>query len=201
MNLILFAFVLILFNLSAPGSAEGSMVDALPDFIGYLILWFTLEKRKINGRMRGVYSVTAVMIPLSFLLFLSQIQGMFLPSMIEDERNTGWVLLHMVLSVFSFVDIKFNGLILLLGSLVAAGFFFAMLNHWEQKQEDRKQRLLCKSGIGLCLFICAVYLVTAFLPNLPLAPQWITYPLSAGAIVLIWYSMKDVSEMETGTKS
>ena len=201
MNFILFAFVLILFDLSAPGAAEEQSVDILPDFIGYLMLWFALEKRKINGRVQGVYTAAAIMIPLSFLLFLSQIQGLLLPELIEDERNTGWILLHAVLRIFSFVDTKFYGLVLLLGILVSAGLLFAMLGHWDQRQEDRRMRLLCKGGIGLCAVTGLIYLVTAFLPNLPIPPQWIGYPLSAGIVALIWFSMKDISEMETGTKS
>lgn len=201
MNLILFGLVLILFHLSAPSEDPTFFSDILPDFAGYLLLWFALEKRRINARMRGVYTAVSVMIPISFLVFLSQIQANFNLFETDDFRETFTVILSSLLTWIYALSARWSGILSLIAAGILLWFFFAILGHWDERQEDYRNRLICRVGMGLCAVTGVLYLVSAIFPNLPFSVLWITYPLSAAAIGAAWLATKDYSDMQTGIRN
>lgn len=201
MNLLLFGLVLILFHLSAPSEDPSFFSDILPDFAGYLILWFALEKRRINARMSGVYTAVSVMIPISFLVFLSQIQANFKLFEADDFRETFTVIISSLLTWIYALSARWSGVLSMIAAAILLWFFFALLAHWDERQEYYRKRLLCRTGMGLCAVTGVLYLVSAIFPNLPFSVLWVTYPLSAAAIGAAWLAMKDVSAMETGIRN
>lgn len=197
MNLILFGFCLILLCFNAPYmSGEAFQItDILPDFVGYLILWYTLEKRRINRHMKGVYTAVSVMTLVSFLFFLAQIQTLFTAFLEGDGLILGWILKGL-----AFVAAEYSGAILLAASLIFGWFFLSLLKHWNQTRERKLQRTVCKAGMVLCGIVSLCNIGDCFI-ILPFSWHWISYPLSLLAVVAAWFVMKDIPDMEYGKRS
>ena len=94
MNLLLFGLLLTVLSFITPYKVGDSLqiIDILPDFIGYLLVWFMLEKRRINKRMSGLYTATAVMTVVSFLYFLGQIKVFFADMLVGNLKIIGLLL-------------------------------------------------------------------------------------------------------------
>lgn len=197
MNLILFSLFFILFTFNVPYQAGETtqIIDVLPDFIGYLILWLLLEKRRVNRRMNGVYTAVSVMTLLSFLFFVGQLRYLFADFLNGDGRFLKWLFTGL-----EYVFNNYNDLILLAAVLILAWFFFALLGYWEKKEEYKGQRAVCKIAIIGCGLVGLLH-IGASLIILPFSWHWLSYPLSLLLIVAAWYSMKDSSEMEAGIRN
>lgn len=196
MNLILFSFIFILFTLPAPLALGETtqLFDVLPDFIGYLILWLSLEKRKINRAMRGVYSAVSVMTLISFAFFAGQFSFLF-PDFIQGNgKILGWLFAGL-----TYVYTQFNDLVLLAAVLVIGWMLFSLLEYWEQTDRHKIQCLACKGGLILC-GITALCHIGATAIILPFSWHWISYPLSLLIILDAWFVMKESQEMLTGVR-
>lgn len=203
MNLFLFSFVFILFTLEFPYEMGENtyFFDVLPDFVGYLLLWFTLEKRRINKRMNLAYTAVSVMTVLSFLAFLAQIRFLVIdaPAATEFLNGDGFFI-NLLLDGFAAIYAGYNGIFMLLGAAILFLIFFAMLGHWEQHEQYKNQRMGCVAGFVLCSIIGLCDLGSALI-ILPFSWFWISYPLSVLAIATLWYTVKDCSQMETGIRN
>ncbi len=194
MNLILFGLGLIVFCFQAQYTVEKStvVIDILPDFIGYLILWFTLEKRRINGRMRGLYVAVSGMTLVSFLFFLGQIKILLKDLFTVDLKWLDWIL-----NGLNYVSAQFGDLILLVAVLLLGWLLFALLGYWEQTDKHKLQCTVCIAGMIAC-GLAGLCHVGASIVILPFSWHWISYPLSLLAIIAAWFGMKDCQEMLTG---
>ncbi len=197
MNLILFSLVFILFTFHFPYvfGQTTQVIDILPDFIGYLIFWIMLEKRRINRRMNGLYSVVSGMTFLSFLFFLGQIRFLFTDFLDGDGMIIGWIL-----TALSYVFTFYNDLVLLIGVFLLAWFLFSLLGYWEQTNQHKLKCNICKAGIVGCGIVGLCY-IGATLIILPFSWHWISYPLSLLLIAVAGFAMKDCPEMETGIRN
>lgn len=196
MNQILFGFALILFNFIAASGGETPLaVDLLPDFAGYLILWLMLEKRRFNSLTRGLYVGISFMIPISFLFFLAQIQNLFIGNLAADPRNTGWKLLNVVLSGVSYVYTEYYGALMLVAALMTGWLMIALLEYWERTNRHKLQCAVCRIGGGLSVVVALCHLASTFL-ILPIAWEWITYPLSLLLLGCAWFTMRDAEVIE-----
>ncbi len=196
MNLMIFGLVLIVlcFNASYRVDNTPQVIDLLPDFIGYLILWVGLEKRRVNKRIGSLYTAVSVMTLISFLFFLGQIKIFFANALTGNLTWIGWLL-----DGVTYVTINFSGLVLLVGVLILAWLLFGLLEYWEQNEQHKLQRTVCKIGMGLCGIAGLCHLGSVFV-ILPFSWNWIAYPASLLAIAAAWFVMKDSQEMLTGSK-
>ncbi|MBO5213818.1 MAG: hypothetical protein J6B86_03505 [Clostridia bacterium] len=196
MNLMIFGLVLIVlcFNTSYRVDNTPQVIDLLPDFIGYLILWVGLEKRRVNKRIGSLYTAVSVMTLISFLFFLGQIKIFFANALTGNLTWIGWLL-----DGVTYVTINFSGLVLLVGVLILAWLLFGLLEYWEQNEQHKLQRTVCKIGMGLCGIAGLCHLGSVFV-ILPFSWNWIAYPASLLAIAAAWFVMKDSQEMLTGSK-
>ena len=195
MNLLLFGLLLTVLSFITPYKVGDSMqiIDILPDFIGYLLVWFMLEKRRINKRMSGLYTATAVMTVVSFLYFLGQIKVFFADTLVGNLKILG-----LLLDGVTYVTANYNDLILLVAVGLLAWLHFAMLEYWEKKEEHHLQRKVCVAGMVLCGIAALGHLGATFI-LLPVSWHWICYPASVLAVAAAWFVMKDSQEMLTGT--
>lgn len=195
MNLMLFGLVLIVLCFNATYKVDESLqfIDVLPDFIGYLLLWIHLEKRRINRRMKSLYTVVSVMVLISFLFFLGQIKIFFGNFFDGDLILIGWLL-----DGLTYVMANFGDLVLLIGVLILGWLHFAMLEYWERNNQHKLHCTVCKAGMGLCGLSGLCHVGSAFV-ILPFSWHWISYPLSLLAIAAAWFVMKDSQEMLTGS--
>ncbi|MBQ5742599.1 MAG: hypothetical protein IIV79_00190 [Clostridia bacterium] len=194
MNFIVFGLVLIVlcFNTQYSANDTQQFIDILPDFIGYLILWFALEKRRFNARMRGLYVAVSVLSGVSFLFFLGQIKIFFSSLITYDMKLFVWML-----DGLNHVAFHFDGILLLAAVAVLGWLLFAMLGYWEQTNRHKLQCTVCKIGMILCGLAGLCHVGSTFI-ILPFSWHWISYPLSLLAIVCAWFVMKDSQEMLTG---
>ena len=202
MNQILFGLALILFNFIAAYATETSAmaIDLLPDFAGYLIIWLMLEKRRFNRYMKGLYAGIAFMIPVSFLFFLAQIQGLFINGLTQVARNTGWKLLGIILSGFAYVYTEYYGLVMLIAVLLTGWLLFALLEYWTRTNQHKLKGNVCRIGMGIGAITALCHAASALI-ILPFSWNLITYPLSLLLLVCVWFAMKDVSEIETPSRT
>lgn len=198
MNQIIFGLALVLFNFIAVySSPESSMaVDILPDFIGYLILWLMLEKRRFNKPMKGLYVTAAVMIPVTFLVFLAQVQNLIFDGISTDPRDTGWRLLNAILTGVSYVYTEYYGFVMLLAVLTAGWLLVAMLEYWSRTNRHKMQCNVCRAGLALCALTGLCHLGST-LVILPFSWNFLVYPLSLLILVCVGFSLRNVPEIET----
>ena len=196
MTLILFSLLFILITANVPFQEETAIhiVDVLPAFVGYMILWYALDKRKVNRKMRFVSGVVTGMTVLTFLGFLSQIRYLFSEFLNGDGLIIGWVLTGV-----SYLFNEYAEVPLLLSALTLGALFFAVLDQWKQKEEHRLQRGFCIAGMAVCGVI-ALCDIGALIVILPFSWRWISYPLSAVAAALLYFAMKDDPELVNGKR-
>ena len=199
MNLLLFGFVLILFSFNATYTVDNTLqfFDILPDFAGYLLIWFLLEKRRINKPLKHLYTGIAAMTLVSFLFFLGQIK-IFFVNLLDGDL----IFLNGILDGLTYVLALYGGGVLLVAVLMLGWFLFGMLKYWNQTEGHKLQRTVCKGGMALCGLSGACHISTLFLDfsNLAFHPNWIAYPLSALALAAAWFVTKDCQEMLTGSR-
>lgn len=181
MNQILFGFALILFNLTAVLKGESTastlVIDLLPDFAGYLILWLMLEKRRFNPLVKGLYTGVAIMIPVSFLFFLAQIQHLIMGESLADPRNTGLRLLNSILTGTAYLYTEYYGFFMLVAALLTGWMLLSLLEYWSRTNQHKIKCVLCRVGMGFSVLTALCHLASTFL-ILPFSWNWIAYPLS-----------------------
>ena len=201
MNIILCAFVFILFYLPFTYQAESvhEIVDVMPDFIGYLLLWFMLEKRQINRRMKFTYTAVSVMTVVSFLVFFAEARFLA-PSVISDFLNGDGMILNWILTGLDYLSLTLGGVFLMLGAIILGLTFFSLLEYWEREEKYKKERILCIAGLVLSgiILLCGL---GSCLVILPFSWNWITYPVAALSLIVLWATMRDSDEMINGIRN
>ncbi|MBP3301155.1 MAG: hypothetical protein J6M34_06620 [Clostridia bacterium] len=203
MNQILFGLALILFNFTASfGSAETGtavILDFLPDFVGYLILWLLLEKRRFNTLVRGLYTGIAIMIPVAFLFFLAQIQNLVIGDAMLDPRNTGWRLLNSILSIVTQIYADYYGFFMMAAALFGGWLLLSLLEYWSRTNQHKLKCAVCRVGMGLSVLSALCHLSSTFL-ILPFSWDWIAYPLSLLLLGCAAFAMSDAQVIEEKTR-
>lgn len=194
MSAILFSFLFLLFSFPMPIENLGltEAVDVLPTFVGYLILWYVLEKRRFSKLFSVMYSVCAGMAAVTFFGFLAQIRGLF-PSVLQgDGEFFGWILSKIAVLFGEYAD----G-ILLLNSLVIGLFFIALYR--KNRENSKKQAAFSLIGAILCGANAVCYL-GALAVILPFSWHAITYPVALLTFFVAYFAMKDDAEFCRGTR-
>jgi len=196
MNQILFGLALILFNFIASAGGENPLVlDLLPDFAGYLIVWLMLEKRRFNPLAGGLYVGISFMVPISFLFFLAQIQNLFIGNLASDPRNTGWKVLNVILSGVSYVYTEYYGALMLVAALMTGWLAMALLEYWTRTNRHKLQCTVCRVGMVLSVLVALCHLGSTFI-ILPFSWNLIAYPLSLLLLACVWFAMRDAEVIE-----
>jgi hypothetical protein len=195
MNLLILGLVLIVLHFSTSYAVDDVTytIDLLPDFIGYLLIWITLEKRRINKSMQNLYVAVSAMSLVSFLFFLGEIKVFFADLLTNELQLIGYLLDG--LNQFS---LYFGDVLLLIAVVLVGWLLFSMLRYWNRVGEHTLQCTVCKIGMGLCGLSALCHAGATFI-ILPFSWHWICYPLSLLAIVAAWFVMKDSQEMLTGS--
>ena len=196
MNLLLFGFALVLFSFNVTYKVEDTLqfFDLLPDFVGYLILWFLLEKRRISKKLNGLYTAVAVMTVVSFLFFLGQIQ-VFLGDLLSGDL----IVLKWILNGLNYVMIQYGDGVLLVAVLMLGWLMISMLEYWGRTNQHILQQNICKAGLVLC-GLTGLCHIGGCLIILPFSWHWISYPLSLLALAAAWFVMKDCPAMVEGSR-
>lgn len=195
MNLLLLGLALIVLRFPAAYAVDGVnyTIDILPDFIGYLLIWITLEKRRINKPMQGLYVAASALSLVSFLFFLGEIK-VFFANLLTNE----WKLIGYLLDGLNQFTAYFADALLLVAVVLVAWLLFAMLKYWNRIGEHKLQCTVGKIGMALCGLSALCHAGALFI-LLPFSWHWICYPASLLAVAAAWFVMKDSQEMLTGS--
>lgn len=150
---------------------SGQAFEVIPDFVGYLLLWFGMEKAKpVGGRMKWCSYLAGGLLAVHFLLFLGQI-NFLLPNMSLDD-----ILIFNVF--FSFVEKIYAG---------GAAFFtmanclFCVFLAFVLKEESDYDGKVLESVVffisALLLFAGSVFCAIHFFAKLSFSLSYVTIPL------------------------
>lgn len=183
-------FIVVPFEITIESVNGMVQVDALPDFIGYLILFFSLEKStKLNGWFKNASGFCTVMLGITFLQFVSGWGKALLPTNIIEARVLG-VMMNIIYTLFGFVGPFIIAASMIYLSFLSRGFGLEM--------EDREKR-----GLATVFFIITIlfYVVAAicvllqFFKQLPLQTWYFTVPVAVLFSVFAFITSDKIKEL------
>lgn len=189
MSFILLSLVFVLFSCRMPLSTEAAQysINILPTFIGYLILWFQLEKRQINRRMRATHSVATGLLVLFFLEALAEIRFFF-----EEWLRQDGLIVGVVLNILALIFAQVTRITDAIGPLFTLLFLWALD---QGLQERGKSVLFSRAGMILCGALAVFDVADQFLV-LPFSSWTVTVPLGAAVMICAGLSLRGIPEME-----
>lgn len=163
------------------------MIDILPDFVGYLILYFALEKRSVNSRwFRESLSVSVGLLVISVLVFLSQIQFLFSWTDSLDSK-----FFSLFVSLITAGVTHLGSIIYALTMVFAALFSLAMMSEAD-KIRHRGWSVTYTVFFMLYAALTAAYVVLQFI-QLPFNSNLIALPVNIAFILVFYFSTRTLN--------
>lgn len=193
MLLTLVGVFFILLDFTMPIGAVGTVsysVDILPDFVGYLILWFSLEKPStLNRWFKDSSTLATTLLALTFLGFLGNI-SFLLPGNSTDGSGLAF-LFELINTGYTFATPLF----------VAANMvFLSFLSRALGSLCEERGREFLSTGFWIftILFfgLAAFALVFFFFPYLPIRVWHIALPVGIVFGIFSLLASKDVKELQ-----
>ncbi|MBE6890476.1 MAG: hypothetical protein E7481_00460 [Ruminococcaceae bacterium] len=194
MALVLFGLICVLVNFGfefySTNLGANVMIDILPDFVGYLILYFALEKQESNGRwFRESLSVGVGMLVVSVLVFLSQIQFLFSWTNTLDSK-----VFALFVSLITAGVNHIGSIIYALTMVFAALFSLAMMSEAD-KIRHKGWSVTYTVFFMLYVALAAAYVVLQFI-QLPFSSNLIALPVNIAFILVFYFSTKTLDVFE-----
>ena len=188
MALVLLGLICVLVNFGfdfySANMGANVMIDILPDFVGYLILYFALEKHESGGRwLRESLSVSVGMLIVSALVFLSQIQFLFSWTNSLDSK-----FFALFVSLISAGVSHLGSIIYALTMVFAALFSLAMMSEAD-KIGHRGWSVTYTVFFLLYVVLAAAYVVLQFI-QLPFSSYLIALPVNIAFILVFYFSTR-----------
>ncbi len=185
------AFILITFEVPLVTGAEASQyIDIFPDFVGYLILWFRLEKTvSVNRWFKDSSTIAAGMMAVTFVQFLGSM-SFLLPQNFMDSST-----FKFMADIINFIFSAGAPIILAL-NMVFVSFLCRGLG---LSCEDRKKEFLSTVFFVLTIVffaLAAFAAVTLFIRNLPIQVWHIALPAGIVFAVFALIGSRGVKELE-----
>ena len=186
---IAFLFLSFQFPISSTATAT-YYIDVFPDFVGYLILWFSLEKMTpVNRWFKDASTVAAGMSAITFIQFLGGI-SFLLPQGLADSGVYKTVF-DLVNFAFAYIGPVVTALSMILLSLISRGLGLSC--------EDRKKEFLSTVFFVLTIVffaLAAFAVVTLFIQGLPIEVWHIGLPVAIVFAVFAVIASRGVKELE-----
>ena len=185
------AFILISFEVPlVSGTVSTQYIDIFPDFVGYLILWFKLEKTvSVNRWFKDSSTIAAGMLAITFIQFLGSL-SFLLPQNFVDS------------STFKFMADVINFVFTNGAPVVAAlnmVFMSFLCRGMGLSCEDRKKEFLSTVFFVLTIVffaLAAFAAVTLFIRNLPIQVWHIALPAGIVFSAFALIGSRGVKELE-----
>ena len=185
-------FVLFRFDytfVSANINAEVTM-DVLPDFVGYLLIWFGLEKSvDVNRWFKEAHSAATGLMVITFITLVSSLSFLLEPLLNSPDGQIFAILFYVVNYL-----VRIGGSILFALSMIFMFMFASALGYAMQSQE---KWFLCRAMYVFSIVYSAlaiVYIVNQFI-NLPLPLDWISAGINAVFLVFSYFTMNKIKEL------
>lgn len=190
MLFILLGIAFIFLSFQVPLGAGGNYIDIFPDFVGYLILLFALEKPlSVNRWFKDASTVATVMLAVTFIQFLGSVSFLF-PRVSIDAESVSF-LLKGANFVFSFADPLVTAMGMIFMSFLCRGLGLSC--------EDRKKDFLSTVFFVLTIIffaLAAFAVVTIFFRSLPIQVWHIALPVGVVFGVFAIFGSRGVKELE-----
>ena len=173
MALVLLGLICILFNFGfefySTNVGSNVMLDLLPDFAGYLILCFSLEKREALSRwFKESLSLSTGMLVVSALVFLSQIQFLFSSWTGSIDSKVFTLFVSLITLGISYLDC----IVYAVTMVFAAVFSLAMMSEAD-KIAHRRWSVTFTVLFVLYVVLAIAYVILQFI-SLPFNPYFIS---------------------------
>lgn len=191
MVVVCLALICVLFNFGfdfySVNIGTNVVVDLLPDFVGYLILCFTLEKKGSSNRwFREAHSISVGMLIISFLVFLSQIRFLFasLGGSIDSE------VFSLFISLITTGAGRIECLIYAFTMGFAAFFSLSMMSEAD-KISNKVWSVVYIVLFILYIIMAVIYIVLQFVA-VPFSPYIIALPVNFIFLMSFYLSTKSI---------
>ena len=166
------------------------VIDVLPDFLGYLLIWFGLEKTvNINRWFKESHLVATGMLIITFLSLLSSLSFFFSPMIDHPD-------IKIFLSFFTIV----NMIVSRAGSLIFAVtmiFMFTLCSAigylMQQKEKNFSCVLMYFFSVAYTVLAVA-YAINQFI-NLPFSLEWVNIPLGIVFLLSTYFITDKIEEL------
>ncbi len=184
---ILFRFDYSFFSYNVEASVA---VDVLPDFVGYLLIWFGLEKSvDVNRWFKEAHSAATGMMLLTFITLISSLSFLLEPLLESPDGQ-----LFAILFYFINYLVRIGGSILTALTMI---FMFMLASAIGYSMQSQERMLLCRVMYVFSIaysVLAVVYIVNQFI-NLPLPLDWITAGINVIFILFSYISMNKIKEL------
>ena len=195
MNLILVGLLFILFRYDYAFFSQNVettvMIDVHPDFVGYMLIWFGLEKAaNANRWFKESHTICTGMMVVSFLSLASSLSFLISPLLQSPDGQ-------IFASFFAIV----NMIVSRAGSLIFAFtmiFMFMFSSALGYSMQTQERGFSC----GLMYFfsiaytvLSVAYLINQFI-NLPFSLNWISFPIGIVFMISSYFIMEKIDELK-----
>jgi len=169
---------------------ETLIIDILPDFVGFMFLWFTLDRmQKINRSFKDANNLSVILLVVSFLNFASQILPIFIGGDISGiDGSYAWIILlsNLVRMLFSFGGSVYLALIMLFLALLSSAFSDEMAD-----KDKAKLYWGTKIMVFVYLAMIVVCIVNQFI-EFPVDVWIMVLPVNGIFALLVYFCMKHI---------
>ena len=194
MGLVIVGLLFVLFRfdytfVSANINAEVTL-DVLPDFVGYLLIWFGLEKSvDVNRWFKEAHSAATGLMVITFVTLVSSLSFLLEPLLDSPDGQIFAILFYLVNYL-----VRIGGSILFALSMIFMFMFASALGYSMQSQE---KWFLCRAMYVFSIVYSAlaiIFIVNQFI-NLPLPLDWIAAGINAVFLVFAYFTMNKIKEL------
>ncbi len=184
---ILFRFDYSFFSYNVEASVA---IDVLPDFVGYLLIWFGLEKSAdVNRWFKEAHSAATGMMLITFITLVSSLSFLLEP-LLESPDGQIFAILFYIINYL----VRIGCSILTALTMV---FMFMLASAIGYSMQSQERMLLCRVMYVFSIaysVLAVVYIVNQFI-NLPLPLDWITAGINVIFILFSYISMNKIKEL------
>ncbi len=181
------AFIFVTFEVPL---SDTQYIDIFPDFVGYLILWFKLEKTgTVNRWFKDASTIAAGMLAVTFVQFLGSM-SFLLPQNFMDSSTFKFMadIVNFIFSAGAPIVLALN---MIFVSFLCRGLGLSC--------EDRKKEFLSTVFFVLTIVffaLAAFAAVTLFIRNLPIQVWHVALPAGTVFAVFALIGSRGVKELE-----
>jgi len=194
-NLILVGLLLVFFRFDYSFFSQNIeaviTVDVLPDFVGYFLIWFGLEKASNANRwFKECHTISTAMLVVTFLSFFASMSFLLNPILQSPDGKIFTV-------AFSLITLAVNSASSLIYAITMIfAFMLASALGYSMQTQERDFSCFVMYVFSVAFSVLAIgYAVTQFI-NLPLEMWWISYPIDALFMISAYFIMNKVEELK-----
>ncbi len=194
MNLIIVGLIFILFRYDYAFFSQNVdatiVIDVLPDFAGYMLIWFGLEKTQdVNRWFKESHTTATGMMVVSFISLVSSLSFLLEPLLNSPDGQ----IFSMFFSLVNLIVSKAGSLIFALTMVFM--FIFSSALGYSMQSQDRGFLCAVMYFFSIAYTVLAIaYAVNQFI-NLPFSLDWISVPVGIVFIISSYFIMEKIDEL------